>query len=203
MYDVLHDILLEENLRDGLEVRAPHPETGEPLYSKIPSWVYQMQGWSRPDIRERVFDRVCKAFRIVPPFGARAQITHPVELASWMIARVAHARPPQPKHSVPATVKKFLDRQSRQPELGFLHALPPKQRTPLREAMRRMKQEEIDADFEFRPQPQGEDPEKALKHMYWLEMTKRHDKEMFNSSRRRKLHEQLVKERKERMGVPV
>ena len=150
VYDVIHDVILEENLRDGVELRAPHPDTAEPLYSKIPSFVFQTQGWARPDLRDRIQDRVFKAFRIVPPFYQRMQITTPVELVSWVVARVSHARSP-PEHHVPGEVKDFLDAlpTEQQPELGFYNALPPKERTPLREAMKVMQQKTIDSHFKF------------------------------------------------------
>ena len=152
--DVIHDMILEENLRDGLDPRAPHPDTGEALYSKIPSWIFHKQGWSRPDVRERILDRVWKAFRIIPPFHQRMQITHPIELVSWIQARVSFARKPESTHqNIPKTVKKYLDNHSRQPELGFLFALPDKQRTALRQAVKRWRQLAIDADYEFKSAP--------------------------------------------------
>eukprot|EP01064_Diplonema_japonicum_P025779 TRINITY_DN37201_c0_g1_i1.p1 TRINITY_DN37201_c0_g1~~TRINITY_DN37201_c0_g1_i1.p1 ORF type:complete len:320 (+),score=73.31 TRINITY_DN37201_c0_g1_i1:62-961(+) len=168
VYDLLHDMILEENMRDGLEVRAPHPDTGEPLYSKVPSWVYHNQAWSRPDIRERIFDRVCKALRVVPPFHQRVQLTHPIDLVSWFQARVAFARSP-PQHIIPQDVKKFLDEHGEQPELGFTFALPPKERTSLRQAMKTMRQMDIDSTYEFKASTKGESKE-AKKGMYWLEL---------------------------------
>eukprot|EP01060_Flectonema_neradi_P006545 TRINITY_DN14435_c0_g1_i1.p1 TRINITY_DN14435_c0_g1~~TRINITY_DN14435_c0_g1_i1.p1 ORF type:complete len:313 (+),score=55.45 TRINITY_DN14435_c0_g1_i1:48-941(+) len=168
--DVIHDMILEENLRDGLELRAPHPDTGEALYSKIPSWIFHKQGWSRPDVRDRILDRVWKAFRIIPPFHQRMQITHPVELVSWIQARVAFARKPETTHhDIPKAVKGFLDKHPRQPELGFLLALPDKERTPLRQAHKRWMQMAIDADYEYKPKPRGE-PQKGKETMYWLEL---------------------------------
>eukprot|EP01065_Artemidia_motanka_P025493 TRINITY_DN30485_c0_g1_i1.p1 TRINITY_DN30485_c0_g1~~TRINITY_DN30485_c0_g1_i1.p1 ORF type:complete len:301 (+),score=88.46 TRINITY_DN30485_c0_g1_i1:100-1002(+) len=199
VHDVLHDILLEENLRDGLDLRAPHPETGTPLYSKIPSWLMHSQGWSRPDLRERIFDRVCKAFRIVPPFGQRREITHPVHLVSWLVARVAFARPPLSKrHKIPKDAKQFLDSYPRQPNLGFLLALPQKARTPLEDALNRKKFDEIDADFEYQPKPQGEDMEAMGKHMYWLEMDRRRNQELEEEAARKAERARLIEARRER-----
>eukprot|EP00659_Diplonema_papillatum_P014224 gene14224-21811_t len=199
VYDLLHDIVLEENLRDGLELRAPHPDTNEPLYSKIPSWVFSSQGWSRPDLRERIFERVCQSFRIVPPYHQRMQITHPTELVSWVVARVSFART-RPAHQVPKQVKRFLDAQPRQPELGFTLALPDKERTSLRQAMKALRMTEIDADYTFTPAREGES-DAGKQTMYWLELERNRRIERERQQQRTATRQDLVAARAARRAA--
>eukprot|EP01063_Lacrimia_lanifica_P037303 TRINITY_DN7619_c0_g1_i2.p2 TRINITY_DN7619_c0_g1~~TRINITY_DN7619_c0_g1_i2.p2 ORF type:complete len:300 (+),score=115.25 TRINITY_DN7619_c0_g1_i2:60-959(+) len=200
-YDVMHDIILEENMRDGLELRAPHPDTNEPLYGKIPSWVYQSQGWARPDLRERIFDRVCKAFRISPTFSQRLQITTPVELVSYVTARVSFARS-KPAHHVPKDVKAFLNElpSHEQPELGFLNALPPKERTSLRKAVKVFRQDGIDWNFTYRPKTEGE-PEESQDSMYWLQMERNDRIDERHREGQDARREQLIAQRRARKAA--
>eukprot|EP01061_Rhynchopus_euleeides_P002221 TRINITY_DN11705_c0_g1_i1.p2 TRINITY_DN11705_c0_g1~~TRINITY_DN11705_c0_g1_i1.p2 ORF type:complete len:329 (+),score=125.59 TRINITY_DN11705_c0_g1_i1:89-988(+) len=195
VYDVMHDIILEENLRDGIDLRAPHPDTHEPLYGKIPSFVFQTQGWARPDLRERIQDRLFKAFRITPPFHHRIHITTPVEMVSYIQARVAQART-KPSHAIPEEIKSFLDKlpEDEQPELGMLTALPDKQRTSLREAIRVMYMRDLLWDFTYDPKPKGE-TEVGRNGMYWLEMerTDRLNKERADAKKDHR--RQLVQQR--------
>ena len=150
VYDVMHDIILEENLRDGVELRAPHPDTYEPLYGKIPSFVFQTQGWARPDLRDRIQDRLFKAFRIEVPFHQKISITTPVEMVSYVKARVAFART-KPDHTIPSDVKSFLDDipNKEQPELGMMNALPQKARTSLKAALDTMYTNNIMWNFKY------------------------------------------------------